>query len=37
MTRIATERIRALGWRPEVPLDEGMRQLLDSLRAGTPA
>jgi len=37
MTRIATERIRALGWRPEVPLDEGMRQLLDSLRAGAPA
>ena len=32
MTRIATERIRALGWRPEVPLDEGMRQLLGSLR-----
>jgi nucleoside-diphosphate-sugar epimerase len=37
MTRVATERIRALGWRAEVPLDEGMRQLLDSLRAGTPA
>jgi nucleoside-diphosphate-sugar epimerase len=37
MTRIATARIRALGWRPEVPLDEGMRQLLDSLRAGAPA
>jgi nucleoside-diphosphate-sugar epimerase len=37
MTRIATERIRALGWRPQVPLDEGMRQLLDSLRAGAPA
>ena len=37
MTRIATERIRALGWRAEVPLDEGMRQLLDSLRAGAPA
>ena len=37
MTRVATERIRALGWRAELPLDEGMRQLLDSLRAGTPA
>ena len=37
MTRIATERIRALGWRPEVPLDEGMRQLLESLRAAAPA
>jgi nucleoside-diphosphate-sugar epimerase len=37
MTRIATERIRALGWRAEVPLDDGMRQLLDSLRAGAPA
>jgi len=37
MTRVATERMRALGWRPEIPLDEGMRQLLDSLRAGAPA
>jgi nucleoside-diphosphate-sugar epimerase len=37
MTRIATERIRALGWRAEVPLDEGMRQLLESLRAAAPA
>jgi nucleoside-diphosphate-sugar epimerase len=37
MTRIATERIRALGWRPEVPLDKGMRQLLDAIRAGAPA
>jgi nucleoside-diphosphate-sugar epimerase len=33
MTRIATERIRALGWRPEVALDEGMRLLLDAARA----
>jgi GDP-L-fucose synthase len=32
MTRIATERIRALGWRPEVALDEGMRLLLDAAR-----
>jgi nucleoside-diphosphate-sugar epimerase len=37
MTRVATERIRALGWRPEIPLDEGMRQLLDSFRAAAPA
>lgn len=37
MTRIATERIRAFGWRPEVSLDEGMRRLLESLRAGAPA
>jgi nucleoside-diphosphate-sugar epimerase len=37
MTRIATERIRALGWRAEVSLDEGMRMLLESIRAGTPA
>jgi nucleoside-diphosphate-sugar epimerase len=37
MTRISTQRIRALGWRPEVPLDEGMRLLLDSLRAAAPA
>jgi len=37
MTRIATERIRALGWRAEVPLDEGMRMLLDQIRAGAPA
>jgi nucleoside-diphosphate-sugar epimerase len=37
MTRISIQRIRALGWRPEVPLDEGMRLLLESLRAGAPA
>jgi nucleoside-diphosphate-sugar epimerase len=37
MTRISTERLRALGWRPEVPLDEGMRLLLDELRAAAPA
>jgi nucleoside-diphosphate-sugar epimerase len=37
MTRIAIERIRGLGWRPEVPLDEGMRRLLESLRTATPA
>ena len=37
MTRIATERIRALGWRAEVPLDEGMRMLLEQIRAAAPA
>jgi nucleoside-diphosphate-sugar epimerase len=37
MTRIAIDRIHALGWRPEVSLDEGMRRLLDSLRAAAPA
>ena len=37
MTRISIQRIRALGWRPEVPLDEGMRLLLESLRAAAPA
>jgi nucleoside-diphosphate-sugar epimerase len=36
-TRIATERVRALGWRAELPLDEGMRRLLDSLRAAAAA
>jgi nucleoside-diphosphate-sugar epimerase len=37
MTRIATERIRALGWRADVSLDEGMRMLLEQIRAGAPA
>jgi len=37
MTRIATERIRALGWRAEVALDEGMRMLLEEIRAAAPA
>ena len=37
MTRIATERIRALGWRADVALDEGMRMLLDQIRAAAPA
>ena len=37
MTRISIQRVRALGWRPEVPLDEGMRLLLESLRAAAPA
>jgi len=37
MTRISIERLRGLGWRPEVSLDEGMRRLLESLRAGAPA
>jgi nucleoside-diphosphate-sugar epimerase len=37
MTRISIQRLRALGWRPEVALDEGMRLLLESLRAAAPA
>jgi GDP-4-dehydro-6-deoxy-D-mannose reductase len=37
MTRISIERLRGLGWRPEVSLDEGMRRLLESLRAAAPA
>jgi nucleoside-diphosphate-sugar epimerase len=36
MTRISIERLRGLGWRPEISLDEGMRRLLESLRAGAP-
>jgi nucleoside-diphosphate-sugar epimerase len=35
--RISVERLRALGWRAEVGLDEGMRQLLESLRTAAPA
>ncbi len=35
--RVSVERLRALGWRPEVGLDEGMRRLLESLRAAAPA
>lgn len=36
-SRISVERLRALGWRAEVGLDEGMRRLLESLRAPAPA
>ncbi len=35
--RISVERLRSLGWRAEVGLDEGMRQLLESLRTAAPA
>jgi UDP-glucose 4-epimerase len=31
--RIAADRLRALGWRPETSLDEGLRQTLESWRA----
>ncbi len=37
MTRISAERLRGLGWRSEVGLDDGMRRLLESLHATTPA
>jgi nucleoside-diphosphate-sugar epimerase len=37
MTRISIERLRGLGWRPEVSLDDGMRRLLESLEAAAPA
>jgi nucleoside-diphosphate-sugar epimerase len=37
MTRISIERVRGLGWRPEVSLDEGMRRLLEALQAAAPA
>lgn len=30
--RLSTERLRALGWRPTVELDEGMREVLDWVR-----
>lgn len=30
--RLATEKIRALGWRPEVEIEEGMRTVLDWVR-----
>ncbi len=35
--RVSVERLRGLGWRPEVGLEEGLRRTLDSLRAATPA
>ena len=34
--RVSVERLRALGWQTEVGLDEGMRRLLESLRAAAP-
>lgn len=33
----SAERLRALGWRPEVPFREGMGLLLESVRATAPA
>jgi nucleoside-diphosphate-sugar epimerase len=36
MARVVIERIRGLGWRPEVSLDEGMRRLLEALGAPAP-
>ena len=35
--RVSVERLRALGWRAEVGLEEGMRRLLESLRAAATA
>jgi len=34
--RVSVERLRALGWRAEVGLEDGMRRLLESLRAAAP-
>jgi len=34
--RVSVERLRALGWRAEVGLDDGMRRLLESLRTAAP-
>lgn len=34
--RVEVERLRALGWRPEVGLEEGLRLTLQSLRAAAP-
>jgi nucleoside-diphosphate-sugar epimerase len=35
--RVSVERLRALGWRPEVGLEEGLRRTLESLRTAAPA
>jgi dTDP-4-dehydrorhamnose reductase len=34
--RVSVKRLRALGWRADVGLDEGMRRLLESLRETAP-
>jgi GDP-L-fucose synthase len=33
MTMVSIERLRGLGWRPEVGLHEGMQRLFESLQA----
>jgi nucleoside-diphosphate-sugar epimerase len=35
--RVSVERLRVLGWQPEVELEEGLRRTLDSLRTAAPA
>ena len=35
--KVSVDRLRAVGWRPEIGLEEGLRRTLESLRAAAPA